>query len=163
MPLIEVPTPSWSTLPTLKRSKKFKRLADEALALTWLAKFVEARRKELSIELYDVTAGALPEGIKTLTYDDAEIDRDRLMEILDALVPEDSVFDVIHAATMTAKAGGPSSRFNPKKLLATPIPCSNPKCKTENFVTVDVIEACTKHGERRAGVTIKLAGEEEEE
>ena len=161
MPLVEVPTPSWTDIPTLKRSKRFKRLGDEALALAWFAKLIKARREELSQELYDTVEGQLPEGMKSLQYDGAEIDRDRLMEIVDALVPDDEDFEIVHAGTMTAKAGGPSSRFDKKKLCATPVEC--PGCGADVFVTTDVIEACTKHGERRAGVSIKLVGETEEE
>lgn len=163
MPLVKVPSPLWSEITGLKNSKKFKRFADEATALTWLSKLVKARREELSIELYDMIGSRLPDGVKSLEFNDAEIDRDRLMEIVEALVPDTDDFDIIHAATMTAKASGASSRFDKKKLLATPIKCSNPKCKTENFVTTDVVEACTSHGERRAGVSITLAGEAEEE
>lgn len=161
MPVVEIPVPSWSDVPTLRKSKKFKRLADEALALTWLMKLVAARRSELSLELYDTLDGQIPHGLKSLEFNDAEIDREKLMEIVDKLIPDDDEFEIIHAGTMTAKAGGPSSKFNKKKLVSTPIPCLG--CGVENFVTTDIIEACTTHGERRAGVSIKLAGESEEE
>jgi hypothetical protein len=135
MPLIEVPIKPWTEYSALRKSAKFKRLADEAVKLTAQVKVLEGRRKELSLELYDLLDEALQDGEKTIEF---------------------------AGATLTKRAGGEPSRFDKKKLMQVPIKCSNPKCKTENHVTVDIIEACTTHGERRPGVSIKLADDEEE-
>lgn len=135
MPMIEVPLKPWTEYAELRKSKKFKALADEAVKLAAQEKVLKARRTELSLELYDLLDAALSDDEKSIEY---------------------------AGAVMTKRVGGQSSRFDKKKLMTTPIPCSNPKCKTVNHVTVDLIEACTKYGERRPGVSIKLAGEEEE-
>lgn len=160
MPLIEVPLQSWHDIPVLKRSKKFAKRSDEALALSYLSKLIEARRQELSIELYDALEEGLGEEVKSVAYAPVDdINRTKILDIVNELVPDDEDFSVT-GAVMTRKAAGKSSKFDKKKLMQMPIPCSNPKCKAENHVTVDIIEACTTTTERRAGVSIKLAGEE---
>jgi hypothetical protein len=136
MPTIEVPLQSWTEIAALRKSKKFKSLADEALKLTEQEKYIKARRSELSLELYDILEANLDEQTKSIEY---------------------------QGAVLTRKAGGQSSRFDKKKLMQMPIPCANPKCKTENHVTVDVIEACTTTSDRRPGVSIKLPGEKDDE
>lgn len=136
MPMIEVPLPSWTEIAGLRKSKKFKKLADEAVELKRQEKALSARRAEIGLELYDILEEELDDTMKSVSYE---------------------------GATITRKAGGKSSRFDKKKLMAMPIPCANPKCKTDNHVTVDIIEACTKYGDRRPGVSIKLPGESEDE
>lgn len=131
MPMIEVPLKSWTDYATLRRSKKFQKLADEALKLAKAEKVLKARRAELSADLYDILDGALDDGMKTVTY---------------------------NGATLTKRAGGEGNRFDKKKLMQEPIECN--ECGAENHVTVDVIEKCTTKTERRPSVSVKLAGEE---
>lgn len=161
MPIVEVPLQSWKEVAGLRKSKKFRRLGDEALALSKLAKIIKARREELSLELYDPLEETLPDQIKTVRYDGAKIDRQMLIDIVRQLLPE-NLF--IASGTMTKKVGGETKKLNQKQLMATPIPCSNPKCKADNYVTADIIELCTKKGTSRAGVSIKLDdGDSDEE
>jgi hypothetical protein len=134
MPTIEVPLQSWTDIPALRKSKKFTKLADRAIELARQEKVLKAARQELSLELFDILDEVLDDQTKSIAYE---------------------------GATLTKRAGGQTSKFDKKKLMTMPIPCSNPKCKTDNHVTVDIIEACTKKSDRRPGVSIKLPGEEE--
>lgn len=133
MPMVEVPLQKWSDIPALRKSKKFRQLANEALELKREQKQLEARRSELSLDLFEILDEALPTGVKSIDYE---------------------------GAMLTKRASGKWSRFDKKKLMETPIPCSNPKCKADNHVTADIVEACTKTGESRPGVSVKLPGEE---
>lgn len=161
MPTIQVPLQSWTTIPELRKSRKFKRLADEGVALTIVGKLLKARRSEISLEMYDQLDETLDEQTRSIEFDGLTMSKADVLKLIDKLLPED--VDVA-SAMLTRKAGGPNYRFDQKLLMQTPIPCSNPRCKTVNHVTVDIIEACKKRGEdRRPSVSIKLAGDTEDE
>ena len=156
MPMIKVPIPTWTQYPTLKKSARFKRLADEAAALARVEKIIKARRSELSMELYERLADALPDEIKTIEVVPREMGHDDIVKILGELIPDDVE---IGKASLTKRAAGESSRFDKKRLMQEPIECN--ECGAENHVTVDVIERCTVKGERSAGVSIKFTDEGE--
>lgn len=155
MPTIEVPLKPYTAYPSLKSSKKFKRLADEATRLAKQAKFIEARRSELSLELYELLDDALDEQTKSIAYPVACMNED---------CPQAREGDHTHDATFTKKRGGPNVRFSKELAFEYPIACANPKCKTVNHFTAEAYKACQKRGDdRRDGVSIKLPGDVEDE
>jgi hypothetical protein len=161
MPTIQVPLKSWTEIQALKKSKRFKKLSDEALALAVVEKIVKARRSEISLELYDFLEDTIPDGAKSIDYDHAELNIDGLLAAVTTLI-ENAVDEdaVIERAMLTAKAGGPSKSLDKALLFSYPIPCANPKCKTVNHFPADAYAECQKSGEdRRPGVSVKLPGE----
>ena len=126
MPTIQVPLLDWSDYtPLAKNSKQFKRLADQLVTLSEQAKIIEQQQGEIRQQLYPLLK---PLGdIKSVRYGEVRLER---------------------------QDEGETTRFDKGKLMQQPIPCANPKCKTVNHVTPDVMERCMSYGKRKATVKV---------
>lgn len=124
MPTITVPLTDWSDT-DLRKSKKFKSIANELIALKQQSDLIEARQSELRREMYPVLDGGLDSATKSVAYEGYRLTK------IDA---------------------GQSTRFSKDKLMQRPIRCS--KCKTVNHVTPVDIEACEEKVARKATVQV---------
>lgn len=133
MPTITVPLKSYDEYPSLKKSREFKKLADELSELSTMKKSIDERQAEIRELLYPYLK-PLGEVKSVAISDDLALQRDD---------------------------GGTTHTFSKDLMMQRPIKCH--KCRATNHVTPVDIEACTVEGTRKPTVKvvpIKSSGKE---